>query len=268
MVAGLRGSWGSPSAYQTDFCSGPSLMPGPSHGWGCLHPPPGTLHPHPFSSGHLVSGLCLSVLVLAFRGCRVGDLGGGVGHRSPHLSRLWGFLSLVPWSGSHEFLPHPPASSAAVGSGPPPEAEQAWPQSSGEEELQLQLALAMSKEEADQVLGVQLGLSVRHPPPRLTSGCLPARRRPGPHYRCSTCCHSSPPQSCLILTPRPSACHSLPVPHWFRDPKPSLSLTLSDSGSTSFPASASGPSRHAPHTLSPPAPILRPRGRRPAPAGP
>ncbi|ELK09151.1 Epsin-1 [Pteropus alecto] len=42
------------------------------------------------------------------------------------------------------------ASSAAVGSGPLPEAEQAWPQSSGEEELQLQLALAMSKEEADQ----------------------------------------------------------------------------------------------------------------------
>ncbi|XP_054566124.1 epsin-1 isoform X2 [Eptesicus fuscus] len=42
------------------------------------------------------------------------------------------------------------ASSAAVGSGGPPEAEQAWPQSSGEEELQLQLALAMSKEEADQ----------------------------------------------------------------------------------------------------------------------
>ncbi|KAK1329676.1 hypothetical protein QTO34_009858 [Cnephaeus nilssonii] len=38
----------------------------------------------------------------------------------------------------------------AVGSGGPPEAEQAWPQSSGEEELQLQLALAMSKEEADQ----------------------------------------------------------------------------------------------------------------------
>lgn len=31
------------------------------------------------------------------------------------------------------------------------EAEQAWPQSSGEEELQLQLALAMSKEEAEQV---------------------------------------------------------------------------------------------------------------------
>lgn len=48
----------------------------------------------------------------------------------------------------------PPASSAAVGSGPPPEAEQAWPQSSGEEELQLQLALAMSKEEADQVPGL------------------------------------------------------------------------------------------------------------------
>ncbi|XP_042328938.1 epsin-1 isoform X1 [Sceloporus undulatus] len=33
----------------------------------------------------------------------------------------------------------------------PVEAEQAWPQSSGEEELQLQLALAMSKEEAEQV---------------------------------------------------------------------------------------------------------------------
>lgn len=48
-------------------------------------------------------------------------------------------------------LATPPASSAAVGSGAPPEAEQAWPQSSGEEELQLQLALAMSKEEADQV---------------------------------------------------------------------------------------------------------------------
>ncbi|XP_072884825.1 epsin-1 isoform X2 [Hemitrygon akajei] len=32
----------------------------------------------------------------------------------------------------------------------PPDMEQAWPQSSGEEELQLQLALAMSKEEAEQ----------------------------------------------------------------------------------------------------------------------
>lgn len=31
------------------------------------------------------------------------------------------------------------------------DAEQAWPQSSGEEDLQLQLALAMSKEEAEQV---------------------------------------------------------------------------------------------------------------------
>ncbi|ELK23884.1 Epsin-1 [Myotis davidii] len=56
-----------------------------------------------------------------------------------------------PWPGP----PHAPhgassASSAAVGAGAPPEAEQAWPQSSGEEELQLQLALAMSKEEADQ----------------------------------------------------------------------------------------------------------------------
>lgn len=58
-------------------------------------------------------------------------------------------------TGCHPHLP--PASSAAVGSGPPPEAEQAWPQSSGEEELQLQLALAMSKEEADQVWGRGLG---------------------------------------------------------------------------------------------------------------
>lgn len=31
------------------------------------------------------------------------------------------------------------------------DSEQAWPQSSGEEDLQLQLALAMSKEEAEQV---------------------------------------------------------------------------------------------------------------------
>lgn len=31
------------------------------------------------------------------------------------------------------------------------DADQAWPQSSGEEDLQLQLALAMSKEEAEQV---------------------------------------------------------------------------------------------------------------------
>nr|XP_033711608.1 epsin-1-like [Tursiops truncatus] len=59
------------------------------------------------------------------------------------------------------------ASSAAVGSGPPPEAEQAWPQSSREEELHLQLALAMSKEEADQPPScgpehdVQLALSLR-----------------------------------------------------------------------------------------------------------
>lgn len=44
-----------------------------------------------------------------------------------------------------------------MGSGPPPEAEQAWPQSSGEEELQLQLALAMSKEEADQVRAAEGG---------------------------------------------------------------------------------------------------------------
>ncbi|XP_069598301.1 epsin-1-like isoform X1 [Ranitomeya imitator] len=43
------------------------------------------------------------------------------------------------------------ASSASSTLNPGTEAEQAWPQSSGEEELQLQLALAMSKEEAEQV---------------------------------------------------------------------------------------------------------------------
>lgn len=53
------------------------------------------------------------------------------------------------------------ASSAAVGSGGPPEAEQAWPQSSGEEELQLQLALAMSKEEADQEERIRRGDDLR-----------------------------------------------------------------------------------------------------------
>uniref|UniRef100_H3A7G3 Epsin 1 n=1 Tax=Latimeria chalumnae TaxID=7897 RepID=H3A7G3_LATCH len=49
----------------------------------------------------------------------------------------------------------------------PTEAEQAWPQSTGEEELQLQLALAMSKEEAEQPpveseeeLQLQLALSL------------------------------------------------------------------------------------------------------------
>ncbi|XP_028928912.1 epsin-1 [Ornithorhynchus anatinus] len=45
------------------------------------------------------------------------------------------------------------AQTATVASAAPvPPEEQAWPQSSGEEELQLQLALAMSKEEADQPL--------------------------------------------------------------------------------------------------------------------
>ncbi|XP_056399984.1 epsin-1-like isoform X1 [Hyla sarda] len=43
------------------------------------------------------------------------------------------------------------SSSASSTLNPATEAEQAWPQSSGEEELQLQLALAMSKEEAEQV---------------------------------------------------------------------------------------------------------------------
>lgn len=65
------------------------------------------------------------------------------------VARLWG-LPLLPQCLTVS-LALLAASSAAVSSGPLPEAEQAWPQSSGEEELQLQLALAMSKEEADQV---------------------------------------------------------------------------------------------------------------------
>ncbi|XP_077106743.1 epsin-1-like isoform X6 [Ranitomeya variabilis] len=59
------------------------------------------------------------------------------------------------------------ASSASSTLNPATEAEQAWPQSSGEEELQLQLALAMSKEEAEQPppvseeeLQLQLALSL------------------------------------------------------------------------------------------------------------
>ncbi|XP_012821655.1 epsin-1 isoform X3 [Xenopus tropicalis] len=59
------------------------------------------------------------------------------------------------------------SSSASSTLNPATEAEQAWPQSSGEEELQLQLALAMSKEEAEQPpavseeeLQLQLALSL------------------------------------------------------------------------------------------------------------
>ncbi|XP_075046097.1 epsin-1 isoform X2 [Mixophyes fleayi] len=59
------------------------------------------------------------------------------------------------------------SSSASSTVNPATEAEQAWPQSSGEEELQLQLALAMSKEEAEQPpavpeeeLQLQLALSL------------------------------------------------------------------------------------------------------------
>ncbi|XP_040280541.1 epsin-1 isoform X2 [Bufo bufo] len=59
------------------------------------------------------------------------------------------------------------SSSASSAVNPPVEGEQAWPQSSGEEELQLQLALAMSKEEAEQPppvseeeLQLQLALSM------------------------------------------------------------------------------------------------------------
>lgn len=64
---------------------------------------------------------------------------------------------------SPSFFPPPFLASSASSSlaNAPVEAEQAWPQSSGEEELQLQLALAMSKEEAEQVSAkVNLSLGV------------------------------------------------------------------------------------------------------------
>lgn len=83
-----------------------------------------------------------------------------------------------------------PASSAAVGSGPPPEAEQAWPQSSGEEELQLQLALAMSKEEADQVWGTAAGEGM--------TSVLPSCPHASPS-QLSTCTSSPLPCSASVL---------------------------------------------------------------------
>ncbi|XP_039713129.1 epsin-1 isoform X2 [Pteropus medius] len=82
------------------------------------------------------------------------------------------------------------ASSAAVGSGPLPEAEQAWPQSSGEEELQLQLALAMSKEEADQEERIRRGDDLR-----LQMAIEESRRETG--------ARGSPPSWILRMSSRP-----------------------------------------------------------------
>ncbi|XP_006026803.1 epsin-1 isoform X5 [Alligator sinensis] len=66
-----------------------------------------------------------------------------------------------------EKLAQTSTASSASSASAPTDAEQAWPQSSGEEELQLQLALAMSKEEAEQPpaaaeedLQLQLALSL------------------------------------------------------------------------------------------------------------
>lgn len=92
--------------------------------------------------------------------------------------------------------PPPTASSAAVGSGAPPEAEQAWPQSSGEEELQLQLALAMSKEEADQVPG----------PGRL------GWARQGLTFVLPSHLHASPQPSARRLPQRPARPRSVSAP--------------------------------------------------------
>ncbi|XP_047667648.1 epsin-1 isoform X3 [Tachysurus fulvidraco] len=52
-------------------------------------------------------------------------------------------------------------SAPTLGLHPGPDSEQAWPQSSGEEDLQLQLALAMSKEEAEQEERLRRGDDLR-----------------------------------------------------------------------------------------------------------
>lgn len=149
-----------------------------------------------------------------------------------------------------------PASSAAVGSGPPPEAEQAWPQSSGEEELQLQLALAMSKEEADQV---------RAPPhhggcacafcPAVLSHTITAPARLSLPSPCCFCRSTPRPGPALVPPP--------PVGAWPAPPRPRLGALLS---LCLLASSVCGPAR--PSLSLSPAPILRPRGRRPAPVGP
>lgn len=114
-----------------------------------------------------------------------------------------------PWASAF-VSPLPSASSAAVGSGPPPEAEQAWPQSSGEEELQLQLALAMSKEEADQVGagGPGRGAAIVLPsiPP-----CSP---RPCSSPSCLVCSPSDPVSSSVLTVqspPSPPGCVACPA---------------------------------------------------------
>lgn len=161
----------------------------------------------------------------------------------------------------------PSASSAAVGSGPPPEAEQAWPQSSGEEELQLQLALAMSKEEADQVPPRGRGPSPfclhlhASPPPLQLSLCAPPPLwRTGPTPACLCCSSPGPPGSVSLLAC--SRVHSLSRPHG----APPLTLSLpSPAPSHSFLRPR--PSHSGPAPLPGPAPS-RSLSPSPRPAAP
>ncbi|KTG04895.1 hypothetical protein cypCar_00003781 [Cyprinus carpio] len=66
--------------------------------------------------------------------------------------------------------PSAPALGGGLHSGADP--EQAWPQSSGEEDLQLQLALAMSKEEAEQVKSQRSGFQDAADPERRGSSVI------------------------------------------------------------------------------------------------
>ena len=211
------------------------------------------------------------------------------------LSPRWGLAGRrqvglwAPLSSLHLTAPSFPASSAAVGSGAPPEAEQAWPQSSGEEELQLQLALAMSKEEADQVPGPgRLGVgaagfdfSSAIPSSCLTFSPAPATSLRGllslPVCLCSLsspvvclCAvlfwesprlFSSPWMLVLCISAHPSPVWGLFLCLW---PCLTLALCLRLSVSLCLCLSLSRPwpatPTPSPHMLSPPAPVLRPRG--------
>lgn len=125
----------------------------------------------------------------------------------------------------HSDFASPTATSPRVSS----ELEQARPQTSGEEELQLQLALAMSKEEADQVLARLGGVAGRgsesalFPSPCLASAppalplCPPPLWKIGPTPACLPFFTTSGP--CLCLPP--SVCargHGLSPPPRPRPP--------------------------------------------------
>lgn len=75
--------------------------------------------------------------------------------------------------------------------------DQAWPQSSGEEDLQLQLALAMSKEEAEQVFP-SLRASLQHALLSYTSTLDVLQQHTQRHIQYILCC-CSPPSFALII---------------------------------------------------------------------